>query len=59
MSAQILVLVIFLFSGLCVGGAIAAHREGSRFFTIVAGVLAVIGIAAGVAWIFGLWEGRL
>ena len=39
---NILVLVLFLVAGLLVGGAWSAYQNGSKFMTVVAGVLAAV-----------------
>ncbi|WKD60824.1 hypothetical protein CCICO_03935 [Corynebacterium ciconiae DSM 44920] len=48
-----LVYLLFMVSGLLVGGAISAYRAERKALTIVLGVLALIGVAGGVMWMIG------
>lgn len=50
---QFMILILFLVAGLLVGGAWSAYQQGSKFFTVVAALLAVITAAAPIAWMVG------
>ncbi len=43
--------ILFLIAGLLIGGAWAAYQAGSRLWTAVAGVLAVVSLAAALSWL--------
>ncbi|WP_306506725.1 hypothetical protein ACKFRM_07410 [Corynebacterium sp. YSMAA1_1_D6] len=53
---NILVLVLFLVAGLLVGGAWSAYQNGSKFMTVVAGVLAAVTVAAALAWLLDIFS---
>lgn len=50
---HVMIWLLFLVAGLLVGGAWSAYQNGSKFLTIVAGLLAVITTAAALAWMIG------
>lgn len=50
---HIMIWILFLFAGLLVGGAWSAYQNGSKFWTIVAGLLAAVSTAAALAWLVG------
>ena len=44
---------LFILAGLRVGGAWSAYQAGSRFGTVVLGLLAVLATAGAVLWLVG------
>ncbi|MGP5495699.1 hypothetical protein [Corynebacterium flavescens] len=50
---NVMILILFLLAGLLVGGTYSAYQAGSRFFSIVAGLLAVVSLAAALMWMVG------
>jgi len=44
---------MFLVAGMLVGGAWTAYKQGSKFWTVMAAVLALAATAAAIAWMMG------
>lgn len=50
---NLVVLLMFLVAGMLVGGAWTAYKQGSKFWTFVAAVLALAATATAIAWMTG------
>ncbi|MBG9263490.1 hypothetical protein I4J38_05160 [Corynebacterium diphtheriae bv. gravis] len=48
--------MLFLVSGLLVGGAWAAYKADNKLMVIVLGVLAAMAAAGGVVWAVGIYQ---
>lgn len=55
-ASFLMVYVLFLVSGLLVGGAWAAYRADNKLMVIVLGVLAAMAAAGGVVWAVGIYQ---
>lgn len=53
---EMTVYLLFIMAGLLVGGTYSAYSAGSRLWTIVLGLLAVIATAGAVMWLIGAME---
>ncbi len=53
---NLLVLILFLVTGLLVGGAWAAYQNGSVLMTVVAGALAEVSAIAALAWMLDIFS---
>jgi len=52
-AADMPTIFLFILAGLLVGGAWSAYQAGSRFGTVVLGLLAVLATAGAVLWLVG------
>jgi len=52
-AADFPTIFLFIVAGVLVGGAWSAYQAGSRFGTIVLGLLAVLATAGAVLWLMG------
>ena len=56
---NLLVLILFLVTGLLVGGAWSAYQNGSVLMTVVAGALAAVSVAAALVWFLDIFSAGL
>ncbi|APT94724.1 membrane protein [Corynebacterium stationis] len=47
------VILMFMVAGMLVGGAWSAYKQGSKFWTVMAAVLALAAAGAAIAWMIG------
>ncbi|MEL6050297.1 hypothetical protein [Corynebacterium rouxii] len=55
-ASFLMVYVLFLVSGLLVGGAWAAYKADNKLMVIVLGVLAAMAAVGGVVWAVGIYQ---
>ncbi|NMF31044.1 hypothetical protein HF851_01980 [Corynebacterium ammoniagenes] len=49
----LVIIVMFLIAGMLVGGAWTAYKQGSKFWTFMAAVLALAAMATAIVWMIG------
>ncbi|CCE54087.1 MAG: hypothetical protein ACTIA3_00815 [Corynebacterium casei] len=49
----LVVILMFLVAGMLVGGAWTAYKQGAKFWTAIAAILALAASATAIAWMIG------